>query len=104
MVCKVLIRCGLRVDDLGRGVGAVSLRDAPLFVLDVPLPDGEQFLHGASSSEAGSAARMPAFKPAGFVDQSAEDVEDDDVDAVPRISATRALPCPCLLFRHRLNR
>jgi hypothetical protein len=57
----------------------VPLRDALLFELDMLLPLGEQLVDGRIVGRRHGIA-YGRSKPARFVDQGSEDVEDDDVD------------------------
>jgi hypothetical protein len=88
----------LSVDDLGVDVRAVPLPDAFLLELDMLLPRGEQLVDGRI---VGRGHRVADFrsKPAGFVDQCSEDVEDDHLDVA---DLGHAFSCSC--WCHRLSR
>ncbi len=89
---------GLPVEDLGVDVRAASLPDAPLLEFDMPLPHREQLLDGRVVGGGHRVANLRS-KPAGFVDQRAEDVEDDDLDVEGFGHECSRSHC-----RHRFNR
>jgi hypothetical protein len=88
----------LAVDDLGVDVLSVPLADALLLEFEMLLPRGEQLV---DRRIVGRGHRVANFrsKPAGFIDQCAEDVEDDDLDVA---DLDHALSCSC--WCHQLSR
>ncbi len=83
----------LPVDDVGVDVRAVSLTDAFLLVLDVLLPRGEQVVERFILGRGDRVANCRS-KSAGFVDQSSEHIEDDDIDLA---NLGHAFSCSCLV-------